>query len=74
MDTLTYILIGIIAILVIAVIVLIATRPKVVVLSDGLPNGNVTRNAVMKLQNEISPYVYIKDNRVCLNVVKPKFK
>lgn len=74
MATIDIILLAVIAILLIAVVVLIATRPKVVVLSDDLPNGTLSRIAVMKLQNEISPYVYIKDNRVCLNVVKPKFK
>jgi len=74
MNTLTYILIGVIAVLVIALIVSFVTRPKTKVLSDDLPNGDVTRYGVLKLQNEIRPYIRTKDGKIYLTIVLPKTK
>jgi len=72
MNTLTVLLIGIIVILAIALVVSLATRPKVLTLSDDLPKGSVTRYAVMKLQDELRDYIYIKDGRICINIVEEK--
>lgn len=69
---LTFILIGIIAALLVAVIILIATRPKVYVLSDKLPKDASLRYGALKLQNEIKPFLYQKDDRVYLRVVRKK--
>ena len=69
---LTFIFIGIIAALLVAVIVLVATRPKVYVLSDKLPKDASLRSGALKLQNEIRPFLYEEDGMVCLKVVRKK--
>jgi len=67
MTAINILLLGIIAILATALIVSLATRPNVVEVSDFPPKGG---SKVMKLQNELAPYVYEKDGKICIKVVK----
>lgn len=69
---LTFILIGIIAALLVAVIVLVATRPKICTLRDKMPKDASIKSGALKLQNEIRPFLYEEDGMVCLKVVRKK--
>lgn len=66
----TTILYAIIAVLAVAVFILLVTRPKVKTVSDTLPKDSRTTSKVLKLQNEIAPYLKEKDGKVYLKVVK----
>lgn len=44
-------------------------KSKIVEISDTVSEKK-RGNSVMKLQNELRPYIKIKDNKICLKVVK----
>jgi len=48
---------------------LIATRPKVVEISDTLPQSKRRKDCWLKLQNEGKQYLKIKDGRVYLKII-----
>lgn len=48
---------------------LIATRPKVVEISDTLPQSKRRKDCWLKLQNEGKQYLKLKDGRVYLKIV-----
>lgn len=63
--------IAVVALLIVNV-VLIVKFPKVVLLQDNPPIVDNPRNRVMKLQNEISQYVYREGGKIKIMVVKRK--
>lgn len=65
-----YILIGIIAILLIAILVMAIKWPKVIELSDVAPEKDSLKNRWMKFQNEGGKYVQLENGKVKLKVVK----
>lgn len=71
MNTVTIILLLIIAVLLVALAVALATRPKVVTLYDNVEASQSNRIAVMKLQNELAPYVSRNGSDCYIKVVKP---
>ena len=70
MKALVIVLIVVAALLVAAVCYLIATRPKVVEISDTLPQSKKKKDCWLKLQNEGKQYLRIKDGRVYLKIVQ----
>lgn len=74
MKALVIILLVVIAALVAAVIYLYLNRPKVVEISDTLPDKANRRNCWLKLQNEGKPYLRIVDGKVYLSIVDTKKK
>lgn len=66
----TYILLSIIALLLIAVIIMTIKWPKVIEISDVAPEEDSPRNRWLKLQNEGGKYVRIENGRVKLKIVK----
>lgn len=64
------ILLGIIMILLVIIIVLLVDRTSIVEISDDAPLQPHPNTWWMKLQNEGSKYVYIKDGKVCLKIKK----
>lgn len=69
-KTLIIILIVAVALLVAAVCYLVLTRPKVVEISDTLPQSKKRKDCWLKLQNEGKQYLKLKDGKVYLKVVK----
>ena len=69
MKTFTIVLIITVAILLAVICYLIATRPKVVEISDSLPQSKRRKDCWLKLQNEGKQYLKIKDGRVYLKIV-----
>ena len=65
-----YILIGIIAILFIAILVMAIKWPKVIELTDVAPEKDSLKNRWMKFQNEGGKYVQLENGKVKLKVVK----
>lgn len=65
-----YILIGIIAILLIAILVMAIKWPKVIELTDDAPEKDSLKNRWMKFQNEGGKYVQLENGKVKLKVVK----
>lgn len=65
-----YILIGIIAILLIAILVMAIKWPKIIELSDVAPEKDSLKNRWMKFQNEGGKYVRLEDGNVKLRIVK----
>jgi hypothetical protein len=60
----------VVTVLLVAVICyLIATRPKVVEISDTLPQSKRRKDCWLKLQNEGKQYLKIKDGRVYLKII-----
>lgn len=70
MDTLTIILLTIIALLAIVIVILAATRPRIVKLSDEAPKDK--RYYGMKFQNEIAPYIKKRGDKIELKVINQK--
>ena len=66
----TTILSIIIALLAIAVIVLLITRPRIVEVADEAPTSLRKRDGWLKLQNEGKEYLKYKDGKVYLRIVK----
>lgn len=58
------------ALLVAVICYLIATKPKVVEISDTLPQSKRRKDCWLKLQNEGKQYLKIKDGRVYLKIVQ----
>lgn len=69
MKALVIVLIVVACLLAAAVCYLIATRPKVVEISDTLPQSKKKKDCWLKLQNEGKQYLKIKDGRVYLKIV-----
>ena len=65
-----YILIGIIAILLIAILVMVIKWPKVIELTDDAPEKDSLKNRWMKFQNEGGKYVQLENGKVKLKVIK----
>lgn len=65
-----YILIGIIAILLIAILVMAIKWPKTIELSDIAPEKDSLKNRWMKFQNEGGKYVRLEGGKVKLRIVK----
>ena len=65
-----YILIGIIAILLIAILVMAIKWPKVIELSDIAPEKDSLKNRWMKFQNEGGKYIRLENGEVKLKIVK----
>lgn len=65
-----YILIGIIALLLIAVIVMAVKWPKVIELTDDAPVEDSPKNRWLKLQNEGGKYVKVENGKVKIKIVK----
>ena len=59
-----------VALLIAAVCYLLVTRPKVVEISDTLPQSKKRKDCWLKLQNEGKQYLKIRDGKVFLKVVK----
>jgi len=72
MQPINLILLLAVIILAAAVIVLVVTRPKVVTLSDDYPRKCNGISKVMKLSNEIAPFIYAENGKVKLQVVQKK--
>jgi hypothetical protein len=66
----TYILLSIITLLLIAVITMAVKWPKVIELSDIAPKDNSPKNNWLQLQNEGGKYVRIEKGRIKLKIVK----
>jgi hypothetical protein len=66
----TYILLSIIALLLIAIITMAVKWPKVIELSDIAPKDNSPKNNWLQLQNEGGKYVRIENGRIKLKIVK----
>ena len=47
-------------------------KRRIVKVEDTVPEKPTKRNMVMKLQNELKPYIERNENKVFLLVVKPK--
>ena len=69
MKTLAIVFFVTVAILLAVICYLIATRPKVVEISDSLPQSKRRKDCWLKLQNEGKQYLKIKDGRVYLKIV-----
>ena len=65
-----YILLGIIAALVIAIVVMAVKWPKIVEITDIAPEEDSPRNRWLKLQNEGGKYVHLENGNVKLKIVK----
>ena len=65
-----YILIGIIAILLIAILVMVIKWPKVIELTDDAPEKDSLKNRWMKFQNDGGKYVQLENGKVKLKVIK----
>ena len=74
MKALVIILLVIIAALVATVVYLYLNRPKVVEISDTLPEKANRRNCWLKLQNEGKQYLRIVDGKVYLSIVDTRKK
>lgn len=68
----TYILLSIIALLLIAVITMAIKWPKVIELSDTAPEKDSLKNRWLKFQNEGGKYVHLENGNVKLRIVKWK--
>ena len=66
----TYILLSIIALLLIAIITMAVKWPKVIELTDDAPEKDSTKNRWLKFQNEGGKYVQLEDGKVKLKIVK----
>lgn len=66
----TYILLLIIALLLIAIITMAVKRPKVIELSDIAPEKDSLKNRWLKFQNEGGKYVRIENGRIKLKIIK----
>ena len=66
----TYILLSIIALLLIAIITMAVKWPKVIELSDIAPKDNSPKNNWLQLQNEGGKYVRIENGRIKLKIIK----
>lgn len=67
-----YILIGIIAILLVAILVMAIKWPKVIELVDDAPEKDSLKNRWMKFQNEGGKYVHVESGKVKLKIIKWK--
>lgn len=56
----------------VALIFAIFTRPKSITISNDAPKD--IKYGVLKLQEELKPYVYEKDGKVCIDILKRKGK
>jgi len=72
MTPLVIALICAVAILAIDVAILWFSRPKVVKVCDEMPKDGRPGSKIMKLQNELSKYVYEKEGKICIFVVAKK--
>ena len=66
----TYILLGIIVVLLITIVVMVIKWPKVIEISDVAPLEDSPRNRWLKLQNEGGKYVHLENGKVKLKIVK----
>lgn len=66
----TYVLLSIIILLLIAIIVMAVKWPKVIELSDIAPKDLSPKNLWLQLQNEGGKYVRIENGRIKLKIVK----
>lgn len=66
----TYILLLIIALLLIAIIVMAVKWPKVIELTDNAPEKDSPKNRWLKFQNEGGKYVQLENGKVKLKIVK----
>lgn len=66
----TYILLSIIALLLIAIVTMAVKWPKVIELSDVAPKDNSPKNNWLQLQNEGGKYVRIENGRIKLKIIK----
>lgn len=66
----TYVLLSIIILLLIAIIVMAIKWPKIVEISDVAPEEDSPRNRWLKLQNEGGKYVLLENEKVKLKIVK----
>ena len=68
----TYILLSIITLLLIAVITMAIKWPKVIELSDIAPEKDSLKNRWLKFQNEGGKYIHLENGSVKLRIVKWK--
>lgn len=68
----TYILLSIVTLLLIAVIIMAVKWPKVIELSDIAPKDCSPKNRWLQLQNEGGKYVHVENGRIKLKIVKWK--
>ena len=68
----TYILLSIVTLLLIAVVIMTVKWPKVIELSDIAPKDLSSKNLWLQLQNEGGKYVRIENGRIKLKIVKWK--
>jgi len=66
----TYILLSIITLLLVAIIIMAVKWPKVIELSDIAPKDLSPKNLWLQLQNEGGRYVRIENGRIKLKIVK----
>lgn len=66
----TYILLSIITLLLIAIITMAVKWPKVIELTDDAPEKDSPKNRWLKFQNEGGKYVQLEDGKVKLKIVK----
>ncbi len=66
----TYVLLSIIALLLIAVITIAVKWPKVIELIDDAPEKDSPKNRWLKFQNEGGKYVQLENGKVKLKIVK----
>lgn len=66
----TYILLSIISILLIAIIVMAIKWPKVIELVDDAPEKDSLKNRWMKFQNEGGKYIHLEGEKVKLKIIK----
>ena len=66
----TYVLLSIITLLLIAIIVMAVKWPKVIELTDDAPEKDSPKNRWLKFQNEGGKYVQLENEKVKLKIVK----
>lgn len=72
MTVLVIALICVVIALAIDVVILKASRPEIIEISDEMPKDNRSHSKVMKLQNELAKHIYEKDGKICIFVVAKK--
>lgn len=66
----TYILLSIITLLLIAIITMAVKWPKAIELTDDAPEKDSPKNRWLKFQNEGGKYVQLEDGKVKLKIIK----
>ena len=66
----TYILLSIIIILLIAILVMAVKWPKIIELTDIAPEKDSPKNRWLKFQNEGGKYVHKENDRIKLKIVE----